>query len=479
MRRYPRSFLQLITLGYLFVAIPLITLTGYAVFTVDSIGNHYRMVVGNIAETSHLIADLTEDMVHMERNLRRYQVLQDQEALEEFEHVRSEWRIHLQKFGANRFLPDDLRKELETQRVREESVHDQWRQDGLIVPMRTEIDSLRERTDALRDSIQALIVSDQRSIAENAEIFYQHLLAATVFAVSLAIAMLWLTRRLVSRLLARFEKAVLALGRGDLDTPIQLSGPSDLRWLGRWLEWLRRRLKSLEEGRVLSLRHVSHELKTPLAAMQEGSALLSEEVAGPLTANQARVVKVIASNSKRLQELIEGLLSLQMAAHASERIGYRTLAADEIVRQVLETQRLLAQEHGVTIQEVIEPVTVIAGAEAVQTIAHNLLSNAIKYSPPGGQVDITLVSEGEHLVLRVSDQGPGIPAGDREHLFEPFFRGQQTRHLPGVGLGLAITRQFVQAHRGQIEVEEGANGGACFVVRIPLTADFLRKQQNV
>jgi two-component system sensor histidine kinase GlrK len=282
----------------------------------------------------------------------------------------------------------------------------------------------------------------------------------------------------LARLIARFERALLRLGKGDLQQPIELDGPGDLRWLGRWLEWLRRRLLSLEEGRTQVLRHVSHELKTPLAAMQEGTSLLSEEVPGPLTPEQRRIINILQNNSRRLQDLIEGLLRLQQAGHAAERIGFEAVRFDQLIEQVLETCRLIAGERNINFQCELSETEIVAGREALITIVHNLLSNAIKFSPDGGLIRITLAHDQEQAVLDVMDDGSGVAEQDGQQIFEPFYRSEASRQIAGIGLGLAIAREFVLAHRGEISFIPASSGGH-FRVSLPLKAPYLRRQADV
>ncbi len=478
MKRYPRSFLQLVTLGHLAVAIPLLLLACYAVFALDQLSERYQAVVEHVSTSGHLTGELNEDLQRMELTLRRHEILKNVDTLADYEEIRSEWRGHVGAFAQLNMLPNPLIQEFQVLLVLEESAHQAMLEGQGFQPMRAAIDEIRERSAKVHAEVNDAIARDQAGIRASSNQLLQHLVLAMVVAVSLAVLFLWLIRHLLGRLIGRFERAVLALGRGDLQTPILLDGPGDLRWLGRWLEWLRKRLMSLEEGRTQVLRHVSHELKTPLAALQEGSALLAEQVPGPLTPAQTKILGIVQTNARRLQDLIEGLLRLQQAGHAAERIGYVTLQYAEIVEQVIDTHRLIAQEQGIRFKSELQPLQIVAGHEALLTILHNLIANAVKFSPPGGLIEIRLVAVDGQGVLDVIDQGPGIAEKDRSRLFEPFFRGSATRQIAGVGLGLAIAREFVLAHRGTIEILATPGGGAHFRVSLPLTAPYLRKPEN-
>ena len=479
MKRYPRSFLQLVTLGYVVVALPLLAVLGYAVLTLDKLSDHYQMVIENVSDSGRLVGELAEDLQHMERNLRRHEILNTGESFRDYEEVREEWREHMYAFLRLAMLPPPIIDDLHGQLAIEGLAFKQFAGERDPRRLRGSLDELRGRYEGLADAVRKLIERDQADIQQTSGKLVRHVMLALAVAVVAAICSIWGIRRLISRLLGRFERAVLALGRGDLATPILFDGPGDLRWLGRWFEWLRKRLLSLEEDRTQVLRHVSHELKTPLAALQEGSSLLAEGIPGPLTAAQQKILGIVQNNAKRLQELIEGLLHLQQAGHAAERNGYEELDYTALIQQVIETHRLLAEERRVVFDlELPQALPIIAGREALVTIVHNLVSNAVKFAPPGSRVSVTLSATPDTAILAVCDQGPGIAEAELTVVFEPFFRSAATRQIPGIGLGLAIAREFVMAHRGEIVAANAAEGGACFTVTLPLAAPFLRKPEN-
>src|SRR5690606_17420833 len=151
----------------------------------------------------------------------------------------------------------------------------------------------------------ALRLADLRSDTENTK---QLLTYQAVGLVACALVMAGIFTALITRPLLQLERAIGHIGDGSLKEPIRVSGPRDLVKLGRKLEWLRERMQALEERRSLFLRHISHELKTPLASMQESAALLMDEVAGPLSGEQRHLVDIQIKNSRRLRQLIDDLL---------------------------------------------------------------------------------------------------------------------------------------------------------------------------
>lgn len=477
MKRYPRTFLQLITFGHILFALPLLVASVYVFITLETLNNRYRSAIEHVSLSSRLSGELAEDLLHMERSLRRHAILKDQDSLDDYAQVRKEWRTNIEKFAQLPPLPEDIVGELQAQIADENSGYAALIEQGKLEPLKGTIDALKIRSQKTLDQADEILHQEQEQFLAESETLRTRLAIAAAIAVVVAACCLWTIRTLLSRLIGRFEKALIRLGKGELNQPIELDGPGDLRWLGRWLEWLRRRLLSLEEGRAQVLRHVSHELKTPLAAMHEGASLLAEEVPGPLTSEQGRIVGILQSNSRRLQDLIEGLLRLQHAGHAAERIGYETLQFDQLIEEVLETSRLLAGERKIRFECSLEKLQIVAGHEALTTIIHNLVSNAIKFSPEGGSIRISLSHDPKQALLDVQDEGPGVAPQDANQIFEPFFRSPASRHLAGVGLGLAIAREFVIAHRGELLLLP-SDTGAHFRVVLPLHATYLRTQDH-
>ena len=475
MKRYPRSFLQLITFGHILFALPLLVASGYVFFTLQTLNSHYRAAIEHASLSSRLSGELEEDLLHMERNLRRYVVLKDAESLNDYVTVRNEWQTHVATFSLLPPMPEAIHNELQAQLALENDAYLLLKETGNSQRLQEVIDELKLRSQSSLDEARLILEKEQEQFLKDSETLSSRLMLAASSSVLIALCCLWAIRKLLARLIGRFERALLRLGKGDLQQAIELDGPGDLRWLGRWLEWLRKRLLSLEEGRAQVLRHVSHELKTPLAAMHEGASLLAEEVSGPLTTDQKRIVSILQTNSRRLQDLIEGLLRLQQAGHAAERIGFETVRFDLLIEHVLETCRLIAGERRIQFQCVLSKTVIIAGREALMTIVHNLLSNAIKFSPDGGCVFITLVEDDEKVMLDVIDQGVGVPELDKIQIFEPFYRSAVSRHVAGIGLGLAIAREFVLAHRGDLLLIDSPTG-AHFRVVLPLAAPYLRVQ---
>lgn len=283
-------------------------------------------------------------------------------------------------------------------------------------------------------------------------------------ALAVAVAMGWWLVRPVRQL----DRAIAELGRGRFSGQIRVDGPDDLQRLGRRLEWLRAHLAELETDRERALRHVSHELKTPLTALKEGIALISEEVPGPLLAGQREIVDILTHNVAALQLQIESLLRLNAVASEArqlnpQRVSLRRLFSDAVARRELQ-----CQARGVTVDLTAPDSDAVLDAEKLSVILDNLLSNAIDFSPGGGQVTLRVQRSEGRWRIDCIDQGPGVADSDVERIFEPFVQGSRAAPVKrqGSGVGLSIVRELTRALGGSVRLLPSAVG-AHFRVELP------------
>lgn len=467
---YPRSLLRLVLLGNLLLMTPLIGAIVYAEITVERISTQSELMAGEANRAGQISWELPEDLRLMERILRQYVVLNDASLLDDYAAARVEWRRRAANF-AQIPLISSLSPKIDDLLVTEDRAYRNLGGGEGVPELQATVTALLERSLAMADEAARIVDAERLSFRARAAELRQRLLIGIAVALVAVLVLMLFGRRLMARLLSRVERAVQALGEGQLDRRIALRGPDDLRRIGERLEWLRCRLKELEEQRTRVLRHISHELKTPLAALREGSSLLSDQVAGTLTPQQARIVGIMHSNALRLQTLIDGLLRLQRAEHALDRFERVRLRLDDVIQQVLATQQLAVRDKSLRITGTLAPLSVTGGKEEVTTIVNNLVTNAIKYSPAGGTINLSLTRDGDQAVFNVKDQGPGIPKEDRVKIFEPFFRARGTENsVAGTGLGLAIASEFVHAHHGLLTLVDSPVGSH-FQVRLPLSRE--------
>ena len=315
--------------------------------------------------------------------------------------------------------------------------------------------------------IDAEVASLQRLTDEARErLFWQ-----AALLVPLTLLAIYMLTLMVGRPLRQIDRAIRDLGHGSLHQAIAVAGPHDLERLGGQLEWLRRRLIELNEERDRFLRHMSHELKTPLANIREGTELLMDGAVGALDSNQREVTAILRDNGIQLQRMIENLLSFSAWQTSTVGIDASEFRLRPLVKQVLESQQLTVLSQRMRLDVQIEDVTLMADRGKIRLILENLVSNAVKYSPRGGTIHIRARAQERHLLLDVADNGPGIPAEERQHVFNAFYTGRAANSISvkGTGIGLSVVMEFVTAHGGTVQIVDGEYPGAHFRIRMPIS----------
>jgi PAS domain S-box-containing protein len=213
---------------------------------------------------------------------------------------------------------------------------------------------------------------------------------------------------------------------------------------------------------------VSHELRTPLTSIHGSLRLLRAGSLGPVTPATATAVQIAERNTARLLALINDILDAERLA-AGEALRTTPVSIGDIVTHAVGAIQGVAEEHGITVEQTDVEGTVLGDADRLEQVIVNLLANAIKFSPEGGLVTIASKERFGWVEVTVTDRGRGIPANQRELVFEPFHQVDRSdaRLRGGTGLGLAICRRIIDRHRGAIGVESLEGKGSTFWFRVP------------
>jgi len=279
-------------------------------------------------------------------------------------------------------------------------------------------------------------------------------------------------RRLTLRLEA-LQRGVERWGAGDLSARINTQGRDEVAFLARRFNHAAERIETLMESHKSLLANASHELRSPLARIRMGLELMAADRDSPQR-------KEISRSIDELDQLIDEILlasrldARQTDVEPFEALDLTGLAAEECSRVNAELQAELEknQAHGMQPADSAHSLTVQGSPRLLRRLIRNLLENARRYSQ--GDISLELAQEqragtGQRAIIKVHDRGPGVPAGQRERIFEPFYRlpGASERE-GGVGLGLALVKSISERHGGTVRCEARAGGGASFIVELPL-----------
>ncbi len=463
------SFRQSLLAAFLLLASLLVwaAISGWMI--VEQFVDHGRRTSQQALQLSASIQELGDRSIDIERGVRQFAVLGDPALLgrldENVAHALSAVRrLELLPEGALGHLAADWRLAIE-------ALSDGVHQSSPITELRPLLRRLAEINSELGHDGRRWIEQQNLLLHERMNDGRRQLTTLAVAVVAIALSMAWVLSWWLSRPIDSLTRGIEQLGAGRLADPVKVSGPADLQRVGRQLDWLRHRLDDVENERERTLRHVSHELKTPLTALREGIALLQEQVPGPLADGQQEVVDILQHNVMALQEQIEGLLRLNAAAAQARRSSRRPLALRKLLADAVCARELQIQARQLTILHEAPAVTRLLDEEKLLVAVDNLLSNAIDFSPDNSVIRLEAGTVGNRVRISCIDQGPGIADDDAERIFEPFVQGRRPSPTPrrGSGVGLSIVRELVQAMGGRVCLVPGvvANEGAHFRIEVP------------
>lgn len=349
-----------------------------------------------------------------------------------------------------------------------------------------------EQSRALQEQAQALFETTQNNVHEHAA----QSAAASARAVkiswilalagmTLSLPLLWLTIRSIRRPLQRLQEATRSVADGQYSFKLDSEGTDEFAPVADSFNKMVDRLGELDRAKREFLSHVSHELKTPLAAMYETDSLLLEGLPGGLTGKQRRLLELSLDNNRRLEEMISKLLDLAQLEESSLHYTMANWELNELLAEVIESYSALAWSRGVSLSlATIAPLEIACDRDRIVQVLGNLTENAIRYAPGGSAVRVDISASPDERALRrlpskdfaviqIGDRGPGVPDSEKDKVFERFHQiREQGRSSKGsVGLGLAIAREIVKDHDGAIWVSDRTGGGAMFWLALPLAVE--------
>jgi two-component system sensor histidine kinase GlrK len=475
--RYPGSFLKLLLIGFGLVALPLLVALGDAYISLEKLMQRSEHSITHAVQITRDSRALGEQITALERLARQQLVLGDQGVLDAYGARRA---LFLASLGHLQSIAEDptsiaLLNNLSTHEL---AVSEALRQQNLP-PKETrsivgEFNGMRDTAVEIVHRADARIESDIAELRQKTEQARHQLLFRLLALIPVGMLLIAGVIFLIRRPIRHLGEGIRGLGDGELNKKIVVRGPRDLEELGRELDWLRLRLNEVDEQKMRFLRHVSHELKTPLTAVHEGTQLLSDQVSGALNAEQREIVGILRSNATRLRQLIENLLDYSGIRFHPTVLTRESVALADLFAQISEDQKLALTARKLSLHLFDGELSVDADREKLRVVLDNLVSNAVKYAPEESVIDLQARRRDDgKIIIEVADTGPGIPADNVDRLFEPFVQGPPPRDaasIKGTGLGLSIVRELISAHGGDVELLPNQPHGTRARVSLPNTA---------
>jgi signal transduction histidine kinase len=268
-------------------------------------------------------------------------------------------------------------------------------------------------------------------------------------------------------------RGIRSISKDRYSEPVRIHSKDELGELAGAFNEMAERLRQEERLRSDFISMLSHEIRTPLTSIRESVNMVAEEVMGPITDRQRRFLEIAGSEIGRICELLNHLMQASRLEPGALKLHYVRVDAYALVQASIESLRPAAEAKQIEIKSEIPPETpdILGDAKYLQQVFLNLMGNAIKFSDPQSNVWIRVAQDTKKdlLVFKVADNGPGILEEDQVKLFSKFYRAPSIRdHLDGVGLGLSITKNIVEAHNGTIWVESLVGEGSTFSFTLPL-----------
>ncbi|MCL1980551.1 MAG: ATP-binding protein [Proteobacteria bacterium] len=476
---HPRSFPSLLLTGFIFVVLPLIVALGSAIQILDGLVQQSAVAVFRSAGRIDNCRKVAELLNREERSARLFLVLGESEHLEDVTARHREIDDLLSQFAVlnvNNDLAGLIEQLQHKERLLVEALtglhgtkaERKSRQEKALAGY-NEIGSLVDR---LERSSNSMMIKEVDALKQQAQSNKTTLAWQISGLIGFSVLLVVLFMSLINKPISQLDQGIERLGEGDFATPIVVSGPRDLETIGEKLDWLRKRLNTLDREKVRMLAHISHELKTPLSSIKEGAGLLKDGLVGSLNDQQVEVVGILDHNCSKLQKLIQNILDFNMAQAKEMPLDFQDVRVDALMTDVAEDHRNAMLARNIHLRMELLPVRVNANPNQLKTVLDNLLANAVKFTQDDGEIGIVMRRKGQILRLIVEDSGPGISEEDRAQIFLPFFQGQQKNRsvVKGSGLGLAISKEYIQNSGGTLRLLPSEQG-ARFEVVMPCGQD--------
>jgi signal transduction histidine kinase len=295
-------------------------------------------------------------------------------------------------------------------------------------------------------------------------------ITTTVVVVPLVCLLVWWIWRRAFAPLVSLGQAMERFAAGDRCARARPAGPCELGAMAERFNEMADELSRQKEAQMAFLAGIAHDLRNPLSPLKICAALLADAAPSFAGHDRSGLVRVIGRQVEQLDRMIGDLVevSYMEAGHVELRLAKVDML--QVAGDVIELFRPVAPRHQMRLHSPQPTVWLTCDPVRVQRVLNNLVSNAIKYSPDGGAVTLALEQDGVDVAISVRDSGPGIPLRDQRRLFEPFHRAPRAvkSNIPGVGLGLYVSRRLVEAHGGSLVVNSAEGQGTTFTIRLPV-----------
>jgi len=455
------SIKKLTFLGFSLVALPLVLALLYSANQVNQLSKQGANAIFNVAELININRELSSTLKKMERYASQYLVLHDEDLL-------SNYRVQQQSsLATSEKLPLFNDQKLTVLNTSLTELIKQIHQELTIIQPKklTTLEQLQQQFKdliAINEQINLrsnkLINLQAETIKQKTEQISNNLLKS-LFIIPISLVIAGIFMMLITKPLKQLIVKIQKLQQGNFNQEITphtklVTGFIEIKEINDALDTMRIRLHALELQKSSFIRHISHELKTPLAAIREGTELLYDNSVGQLNDEQQEITKIIRSSTTHLQHLIEELLNFNIVLDSSSLQDREKLNLSHLIDHVISDRTLDIKRKHLSINKEFSEIFIQSNAKQLMVVLDNLLSNAIKYSPEQGVITISAQLLNRQLELVITDQGTGIAKNQQNKIFDAFYQGSPPREstIKSSGLGLTIVKELLMRLNGEIHL---------------------------
>ena len=480
------SLKSLIALGFVIAVIPLFLAVMYAAFGMRETSALGRTINSQVFEQTKAIRLVMQKTSDIERKARLFVLLSDPAIRQPYEQKSYESTRASFKQALNELLNLHISNKItllvnelsEKENLIYQQIIGLEDEDNLQLPIDQVFQGLRESSNSLAREFEYHVEHEFSELRIQSESLEQGLLTKGAVLLVISFIFIALLLFMVSRSMRQLDASIRRLGLGELDEPINVEGPSDLRYLGDRLEWLRTHLMELEASKQQFMHNVALEIDQPLQNICASVGHLANVEGDDEKPSSARqdIARQLAMNADKLRTVYGELVRYSQVNAKPDASRKANTNMKSLLESVIEDFQPRLQAKSICLKKLVKPIKILGIQEQLRSILEQLMLNAVRYSPVGGEIRIMLRGSGKQMELEVEDDGPGFDPEERSHVFEPFFRGksiQGDENAEGLGLGLAIVKEYVANHQGKVDIIDPRQdqNGARIRIQLPLTGE--------
>jgi two-component system sensor histidine kinase GlrK len=478
------SLKSLIVLGFIIAVIPLFFAVMYAAFGMRETSALGRTINSQVFEQTKAVRMVLQKTADVERKARLFVLLSDpalrdpyeQQSYESMRASLKQSLSELLKLHVDNKIALLVNELSEKENLIYQQIIGSSGENNLKLPIDEAFQGLRESSYSLSREFESHVDHEFNELRRQSESLEQGLLVKGAVLLFISFIFIAILLAVLSRSMRQLDTSIRRLGSGELEEPIDVEGPSDLRYLGNRLEWLRTHLMELEVSKQQFMHNVAREIDMPLESIREGAEHLINDTDDESNSARQDIARQLCNNVDKLKTVSDELVRYSQINSKLEMNRKETVNMKYLLESVIEAFQTRLQAKSISLKKLVRPVEISGIHEQLRGIIEQLMSNAVKYSPTGGEIRIMLRDSGTQLELEVEDEGPGIEPDERSHVFEPFFRGKTAQGDEcdeGPGLGLAIVKEYVANHQGKVDIIDSRQDqhGARIRVQLPLTGE--------